>query len=552
MCYLSKIVAIVIAAAFAAPAPARAGIMDFDCAYLEGNEFLKAAGRSAPDRAACLAGAGFLEEARGALRERPAREKTVLRDVIALLLGDAAPGRDHLIAAAWGSPEAAFWLLAAETAPRRDVLDSRARNRATAFFIGAPDWVKARYGVPFAASLIALDDSANALQAADALDLSSGEARKAAFANPANFIRGAVYQDQGAVKEAVAFYARLSAPWNDPLVIEARLRRVALLWSTGAIKSADAVSLLEELDRDWQGDALGARIRLALARAYVFSDRLYESFLVLDRLAQSSAPEDYRTEARRRLKHLALEAFTSRAHESALIAQIDMHRRFKSYSLAPDERLAFDVAAAAWFASSGLHSLAAEILDPYGPEMFAGAGAMTVLAAAETLIAIHQPARAAEIAAGLDPAFLTDAGRDRLALLRARLAPPAAPADEAPRAVAAAIAQEAWRQGLWRVYHAAAAGAGDSTLPEFPRRIAAAYLARGARLAADAENDFSDQPILAALAAAEKVEAASAADLRALLAGAGAVLALEPLLSPSANPLADTEQPDPSPSIEQG
>lgn len=550
MRYLYKIVVFLLTAS-ASASPARAGIMNFDCAYLEGADFLKAASEPTTDRAACLAGAGFLEEAQSALRERASYEEAILNDILALLLEDAPPGERLLKAASWGSPEAAFWLLAANRSSLDYSLTEKARNRAVAFFIGAPQWVKTQYAIAFASSLMTIGDEANALQVAEALELSSITANASDYENRANFIRGAIYQKQEADKEAIAHYGKLSLPWDDPVVVEAKLRRIALSWSSGALRTPEAVALLEEIDRDWRGDDLGARIRLALARAYIFDDKLYQSFLVLDRLSHSSAPKEYARVARHRLKLLALEIFTSRAQECPLIAQLDIYEKLNDHELTRDERIAIDIAAANWFASQGLHANAADILGAYDVSILSRAGADAALAAAETLIAVNQRARAVETLSAVEGSSLSQINHLKLDLLHARLKLPSVPTTDASPELLSIIAEEAWRQGLWDIYHTLQTDAGVSD-DGFPRLAIAAYLAHGMRPPLVRHDISSMSPILAALAPQEVAGAKKAADLHPLLSGAQSVLALAPLLPFPDRWLVDEEHAAPPTSLEQG
>ncbi|WP_428410366.1 hypothetical protein [Hyphococcus sp.] len=478
--------------------------------------------------------------------DKPSPDNAALADVVALLLDGVEPGEALLDAFQHGSGEAAFWLLAGG-GYEGDLLDQAARDRAAAFFFGAPDWVKRDYAAPFAQSLLGSGDSEGALRIADALAFSAQNGGAPGFENLANFIRGDVYQAENAVGEAISFYGKVAAPWNDPLVIETKLRHIALSWSTGAIKNAEAASRLEELDRDWRGDALGARIKLALARIYAFSDRLYESFLILDDLYVSTAPEDFRTEARSRLKLLTFDAFAGRAREYSLIAHLHMYDRFKSYSLTPKERLVFDIAAARRFASAGLHAFAADILSAYEAETLTQVGAGNTLTAAETLIDINKPHVAADVLTELDSVSLAESDQQRLAMLHAKVAAPEASDASSPE-IAEIIAERAWRNGLWDVYNKTALP-DDEPGNAIPRKSMAAYLATGLRPVSMSE---AAHPVLTALAAQGEPEPKAAADLRLFMTGADAVIGLAPLLSAPSAPSPGEGQPASSAALEQG
>ena len=528
---------------------------DFACAELEGQAFMRAVVDSGDKRAHCLAGAGLLKEAQGALRQPSAYRHDGLQQALQLLLtvDDGAHEALSPVAQA-GSVQAAFLLLAAAEGNKAPSLNPNVRRSAVEYFETTPQWMQTRFALVIADRLILAADHRSALRLAEALKGDNDEAAASEELNLSRFIKARVLESRGAWREAAALYETIDAPWDASLTVEAKLRRIALLWRTGAVKTEEAVAVLEQLNLEWRGGALGAKVRLALARAYEFNERFYEAVLTLAPVMTSTAPEGYRIEAQDRLRNAATSYFVFHADETDALMLADIHARYRNAIAPGNEYWAGDRAAARILVNAGLTSLAAsllqgdapaDVLSKDGPDavidyagILAAAGdaarASAFLDMAERLPAPDgdgQPIDRIRIMAGTDDALGAWRGRDR-----------------SPQA-SALLAERAWKAGAWDVYLDAAAGtdmAQGHLLAQKDRNAIAAYLADGERPFAQ-ETGNTDGSLTGSLAIHQEETLYAAADLRTRLKGADAALSFSGLLTAQAASLDHdaSQQPDP-------
>ena len=533
---------------------------DFGCAELEGQAFMRAVVDSGDKRAHCLAGAGLLKEAQGALRHHAAYRHDGLQKALHLLLTVDDEAHEALSPVAQaGSVQAAFLLLAAAEGNKAPSLNPNVRRSAVEYFETTPQWMQNRFALVIADRLILAADHRGALRLAEALKTDHDETGHDGAAateglNLSRFIKARVLESRGAWREAAALYDTVDAAWDDALTVEAKLRRIALLWRTGAVKTEEAVAVLEQLNLEWRGGALGAKVRLALARAYEFNERFYEAVLTLAPVMTSTAPEGYRIEAQDRLRNAATSYFVFHADETDALMLADIHARYRDAIAPGSDYWAGDRAAARILVNAGLTSLAAsllqgdapaDVLSKDGPEavidyagILAVAGdatrASTFLDLAERLPAPDgdaQPIDRIRIMAGTDETLGAWRGRER-----------------SPQA-SALLAERAWKAGAWDVYLDASDGAGMAQghlLAQDDRNAIAAYLAEGKRPFAQ-ETGNTDGSLTSSLAVHQEETLYAAADLRTRLKGADAALSFSGLLTAQAASLDHdaSQQPDP-------
>jgi len=561
---------------------------DFGCAALEGEAFMRAVVDSGEKRAHCLAGAGLLKEARGALGPSTGYRNEPLYNALQILLTRDDETYEALLPVARaGSVQAAFLLLAASEDNPSPALSAPVRRSAVAYFETTPQWMKNRVALRIADRLLAAGDHHAALRLAEAVkeDPAGGaEALEAARdeargLNLSRFIKARVLESRGAWREAAALYDAVEAPWDDALTVEAKLRRIALLWRTGAEKTETAVAKLETLNMEWRGGALGAKVRLALARAYAFNERYYEAILALAPVLDSTAPAPYRREAQARLGAVATTFVVSHATEDDALAVADIYARFRTV-IAPDAHWSGDRAAALILTQAGMPALAGAMLRNSEPEAVrADGGARALVDYAKVFVAAGDAQRAETFLAAAakaneakaDKGGTDEGGAERDAALAASIerlridiAPARALADWRGRDLSPAadrrLAARAWSAGAWDVYRAAAEnadGAPGRLLGRDERAAIAAYLADAERppahhtsrrtgRAADKGGVHPDDALSRALAVHEEETLFAAADLKNLLKPADAALGLDDLLTAQLASLDDdaASQPD--------
>ena len=199
---LTKIVSILALTATSAFAGQSEYGFDFRCAEIEGRAFMQAVVDSGDARAHCLAGAGFLKEARGALRDNPGYAHRRLANALTAMFDDDAQAYADLLSEAnAGSGEAAFWLMAAPNPSFARALSAPSRGRAVDYFAAAPGWAKTRFAVPIAEKLIAANDHRNALALAESLDAETDGGDAHARASLSRFINARIIESRGAWSE---------------------------------------------------------------------------------------------------------------------------------------------------------------------------------------------------------------------------------------------------------------------------------------------------------------------------------------------------------------
>ena len=537
---LIKIVSFLALAATSAFASESEYGFNYRCAEIEGRAFMQAVVESGNARAHCLAGAGFLKEARGALRDNPGYTHPRLANALtAMFDGDPDSYASLLSDANAGSAEAAFWLLAAPNGEFARALNASSRSGAVDYFLTAPNWTKMRFALPVAEKLIAANDFRNALALAENLGATTDENGAQDRASLSRFINARILESRGAWSEASREYATVNASVDAQLNAEASLRRIALLWRTGAVKTGQAVDMLETLDLDWRGGAVGAKIRLALSRTYEFNERHYDAVSTLGALIHSSAPAAYRAEARARLRNVAATYFVDHAAEAHAVKLIDIHQRYRSIIAPADRYWIGDAPAARILVNAGLTGYAAEILGAQTTAEIVSAGGADVAIDYAGILATAGAYERAQ-------AFLNAAGEtsDRppetvaaIDLIKAAVTPEEElnvwdkepPAPEARGLLAA----RSWTAGAWDVFLTVSTpleNAQDSALTHQDRKAIAAYLARSERPLLNNRYETAST-VSRALALRETDAPYYAKDLRALLEPSDAILALSGLLA---------------------
>ena len=525
---------------------------DAGCAALEGRAFMLAVANSGEQRAHCLAGAGFLKEARAALRNEPFYGHRNLEHALNILLGANEGSFASLLAAAEnGSGEAAFLLLASAEGNPLPPLSAAARQDAVSHFADTPGWMQERFAFRIVERLMQANDHHAVLTLADALlvepdeTASEGDAANADIvrdnAAMASFFRARVLESRGAWREAVDLYEDVAAAWDGQLAAEASLRRIALLWRTGAITNEHAVFLLEQLNYEWRGGALGAKIKLALSRTYEFNGRFYEAVLTLVPVLTSSAPTAYREEAQARLAQAATSYVVNHAGEADVVMLADMYAQYRLLVAPINQYWAGDRAAARLFLIAGLPVLAGEVLSAYGPaETLAGGGAEAVLDYADMLAQTGDAERAAAFLNAIGEDTDNPALQEQIDAVRLAITPDADidtwRARETTPQTRETLARRAWNAGAWAAFLDVPAddrAIDEALLGKAEQDRLAAYLGRGIRPEANVLGDEAT-PVDDALAVYERETLFSAADLRTELRAADAVLQLGDFISAQA------------------
>ncbi|MEE4208121.1 MAG: hypothetical protein V2I43_02500, partial [Parvularcula sp.] len=298
--------------------------VDWQCGYEEGSGFVGRLKRADQDDLSCLAGAGFFEEALPRIGPRMDQDRQRLRRFLELMVEESDEAFAFFeVEAQEGQDEAILWLLIARGEEGLASSDVRSRNVAVNVFVSLPPWVRSRYAADLAGALLAEGDSRAALTLATALQTiadSTDERAEAAL------IRARVIERFGTVNEAVGLYEEAIRLGNDRLQAEAELRKIALMWRTGHLKTEEAVVVLRELVTIWRGENLGAGITLALARAYYFDGQLAQALRLLAGLAGSNGPENIVAEAEERMRDIAEDLFVRRTQASTIGDLMDVYQ----------------------------------------------------------------------------------------------------------------------------------------------------------------------------------------------------------------------------------
>jgi hypothetical protein len=515
----TKIGALGLSAALIAPLPASAqrsayGI-DWSCGYEHGSAFVERLKRAGAEDISCLAGAGFWREALPRIGGQMDEDRQRLRNLLDLLLnGDetafAAIQADYEA----GIDEAILWLLIARGEEGLALSDRRTRLLATNLFVAMPPWVHEQYAVRLAEALMAEGDNRAALTLAATLELAAEDKRQKANAF---MIRARIIENIGTTDEAVALYDQVVETGGPRLSAEAELRKIALMWRTGHLKTEEAVVVLRELVTIWRGEKLGAGITLALARAYYFDQQLSQALRLLVSLAGSSAPEEITREAERRIAAIADDLFVRRMDPATIGDLMDVYEMVRPFVAEEDAFWMGDLKLAEDLVQAGLEARAETIMRRAEPEAVSEQGGLDALmSAAELMVAFGDRPRARAFLDAIPRTGLKDENFARFEEMQARSLEvedlkPLLDAG-ARQDVIAIIAERAWAEEAYGLYaQARQLGAPVKSW----REPAAEYLARGERI--DPATLRADDPRLVALSPDPKPSVYDANDLRPLL-----------------------------------
>lgn len=489
--------------------------VDWSCGYEEGGAFVKRLKRASQEDLSCLAGAGLWEETLPRIGGRMDEDRQRLRQLLTLILEPT----DETFAffekdLEDGQDEAVLWLLIASGEKGLEISDRRTRNIAVNLFVSLPPWARERFAAPLADALIAEGDNRAALTLATALRTIATDDNEVA---QAAMIRARVLETFGNVDEAVALYEEAGELGNDRLSAEAELRKIALMWRTGYIKTEEAVVVLQELVTIWRGELLGAGITLALARAYYFDQQLPQALRLLAGIAGSNGPEDIRLEAERRIRSIAEDLFVRRIDPATIGDLMDVYELVRPMVVDGDGFWMGDLKLAEVLVRAGLRARAELLMEKADPEAVAAAGGdEALLAAANLMIAFDDRIRARGYLAAVPRQRLAQKDRELFDRLEARsidvedlhtLLEPGARRD-----VVAIVAERAWEEEAYGLYALAQRLYPEEAGWKLP---AAQYLARGERIDSAAER--TGDPRVRALSSVQKPSVYHAEDLRPLL-----------------------------------
>lgn len=499
--------------------------VDWSCGYEDGPAFVARMKRANEADVSCLAGAGFWEETIPRIGGRMDEDRQRLRQLLKLVVE-----KDEEAFAFFtndlerGIDEAVLWMLIARGEAGLAVSDRRTRSVAVNLLVGLPAWAREEFARPLADALLAEGDSRAALTLATALKTVADNDDQLA---EAAMIRARVIERYGTVDEAVALYDEAVELGNDRLSAEAELRKIALMWRTGYLKTEEAVVVLRELVTVWRGENLGAGITLALARAYYFDKQLPQALRLLATVAGSNAPEDIRLEAERRIRSIAEDLFVRRLDPATIGDLMDVYELVRPM-IGPKETFWMgDLRLSEILVDAGLMARAEVILNDMDPgEVFEAGGAEALMDVSTLMIKFEDIEASRNYLAAVPRQSLSEASKERFARLEAQsmeieklnvlLAP------GARREIVTIVAERAWTEGAYGLYSAARRYMADQ--PSW-RDPAAAYLSRGERLDRQLAGGEPD-PRLKALSSAPKPSVYHAEDLRPLLEPSAEVVGL--------------------------
>ena len=504
--------------------------VDWSCGYRDGDEFIAKIRRANQEDLSCLAGAGFWEETLPRIGGRMDEDRQRLRQFLELMLNRS----DEAFAffeqdAADGQDEAILWMLIAQGEEGLALSDRRTRSIAVNLFIALPPWARDKYGSRFADALLAEGDSRAALTLGTALrTIATDDAELAQAA----MIQARVTERYGSTDEAVAYYQEAGELGNDRISAEAELRKIALMWRTGYIKSEEAVTVLQELVTIWRGENLGAGITLALARAYYFDQQLPQSIRLLAGITGSGAPENIRLEAERRMRSIAEDLFVRRMDPATIGDLMDVYEIVRPMIGPKDEFWMGDLRLAEDLIRAGLMVRAELLMQSAKPETVREAGGnVALLDCAAMMLIFDDKSAARSFLAAVPRQSLTDEDRQHFTRMQARsarvedLASLLGPGIR--RDVLAIITERAWEEEAYGLFNAARRYADEG---ETWRDPAAAYLARGERMNRD-ELEENEDARLRVLSSAPKPSVYHAEDLRPLLEPSAEVVGLAATLT---------------------
>ncbi|MEM8617957.1 MAG: hypothetical protein AAGF20_13610, partial [Pseudomonadota bacterium] len=393
--------------------------IDWRCGYQTGESFVRRIKRADEDDLSCLAGAGLWRETLPRIGGRMDNQRQRLRSLLELVLqNDPAAEAFFLEEIEAGNDEAVLWMLIARGERGLEQSDRRTRNIAVNLLISLPPWTRERFGSRLADALLAEGDSRSAMTLATALstiaDLDEEKAQAA-------MIRGRVIERYGTVDEAVALYQEAGELGSDRLAAEAELRKIALMWRSGYIKTEEAVAVLRELVTVWRGQRLGADITLALARAYYFDQQLPQALRLLVGVAGSNGPEEIRQEAERRIASIADDLFVRRLDPATIGDLMDVYELVRPM-IGPQKTFWLgDLRLTEVLVGAGLMARAEQLMVYATPQSVEAAGGQEALMdAAALMILFKKRAQARDLLQAIVKTELNEIERPKYERLEAR------------------------------------------------------------------------------------------------------------------------------------
>ncbi|MEM6914013.1 MAG: hypothetical protein AAF511_08545 [Pseudomonadota bacterium] len=499
--------------------------VEWACGYEYGNQFVQRLKRAYPEDLSCLAGAGFWEETAPLIGGRMDETRQRLRKLILLLLDDDDDARLFFEEEAkGGSNEAVLWLLIANTDAGVQLSSRSSRAAAVNTFITLPTWVRARFSSELASGLLAEGDSRAAITLATALEtiaVTDEEIGHAAM------IRARVVERYGTVNEAVALYDKAADYGGNILSAEAELRKIALMWRSGYLETPETVGALRELVTLWRGEALGAGITMALARAYYFDGQLPQALRLLDGIASSSAPQSVREEAERRIRDIAEDLFVRRTVESTIGDLMDVYELIRPIIQSKDEFWLGDLALSRMLTEAGLYAGARSMIDGVDPnDVLESGGQVSLLDTAELMLIFKDRDEARRYLDRVDTDALSSAQNSLFTQLMIEAAIvddlPSYISEDSPLADIRHVSLRAWDAEAYGLFNRSRALL-DEEIDW--KDLVSTYLAEGKRLPRNADAVQAD-PRLQALSLSPKPSVYHTDDLRPLLTPSAEVVDL--------------------------
>lgn len=504
--------------------------VDWSCGYDDRKDYVAKIKRANQDDLSCLAGAGLWREALPRIGGRMDETRQRLSQLLALVLDQDPEAEAFFLSEIENNnDEAVLWLLIARGERGLQESDRRTRSIAVNLLISLPPWAREQFGSMLADALLAEGDSRAAITLATALrTIAYLDEEKAQAA----MIRGRVLERFGSVDEAVALYQEASELGSARLSAEAELRKIALMWRSGYIRTEEAVVVLRELVTIWRGQRLGADITLALARAYYFDQQFAQSLRLLVGLAGSNAPDTVRNEAERRIASIADDLFVRRLDPSSIGDLMDVYELVRPMIGPKQEFWMGDLRLSEVLVRAGLMARAEDLMQYATAEAVSAAGGQQALMeAAAIMIRFDRRAEARSFIGSVSTQQLSDEDRSLYDMLEARaleveqLAGLVRPGVR--RDVLTVIGDRAWAEEAYGLYGLARSFSDE---PQTWREPAADYLAQGTRVQPD-EMLTSTDPRYRALSSAPKPSIYYADDLRPLLDPSAEVVGLASTLT---------------------
>jgi len=504
--------------------------IDWSCGYDDRKDYVDKIKRANQDDLSCLAGAGLWREALPRIGGRMDEERQRLRTLLSLIV-ENDPDADAFFVKEIenGNDEAVLWALIARGERGLAESDRRTRSIAVNLLISLPPWAREQFGTMLADALLAEGDSRAAITLATALrTIAYLDEEKAQAA----MIRGRVMERYGTVDEAVALYQEASELGSDRVSAEAELRKVALMWRSGYVRTEEAVVVLRELVTVWRGQRLGADITLALARAYYFDKQFAQSLRLLAGLAGSNAPETVRQEAERRIASIAEDLFVRRLDPSSIGDLMDVYELIRPM-VGPRETFWLgDLRLSEVLVRAGLMARAEDLMQYATAENVGAAGGQeALLEASAIMIRFGRRDAARSFLKSVSKQSLEPEIRETYDKLEARaleveqLASLVQPGVR--RDVLKIIGERAWAEEAYGLYTLARSYSDE---PETWKEPTADYLAKGTRVSPD-DMVASTDVRYRALSSAPQPSIYYADDLRPLLDPSAEVVGLASTLT---------------------